>query len=148
MISVAVLPLPPIKNHKPLPDSELVISHEMCRLHSGGQSAQRNATAIKAKHVPTGIIVFIQNERSQKQNREEAIRILTARVNEQRNSQASTVYGEKRQQQLGGGSRGNKVRTYNFIDCFCKDHILGTKTHNLEGVMRGKFELILKNKAF
>jgi peptide chain release factor 1 len=144
MISVAVLPIPPERELKPLPHHELLVTAEMCRLHSGGQNAQKNATAIRAKHLPTGIVVFIQNERSQKQNREEALHILTAKVNALRQANELQSYGNMRQAQLGGGGRGNKIRTYNYIDSRITDHNLNVKTSRVEEVMRGRFDYLFK----
>lgn len=143
LISVGVLP---IKDdvYEPLNMQEVEIKHEMCKLHSGGQNAQKNATAIRATHRPTGIQVFIQNERSQQQNKTIALRILTARVNDARQASADKDYAEFRRMQLGDGRRGSKIRTYNFTESRVSDHQLGKKTRNIDGVMRGKFELILK----
>lgn len=115
----------------------------MGKLTAGGQHAQKNATAIRAKHLPTGITVFIQNQRSQHQNRLEALKILAARVNDQRMAAENRAYAEFRRNQLGDGRRGSKVRTYNFIDSRVTDHPSGRKTRDVAGVMRGDFSAIL-----
>lgn len=143
MVSVGVLP---VKDdvYAPLDLSECEISAQMCKLHSGGQNAQKNATAIRAIHKPTGISVFIQNERSQVQNRAIALRILSARVNDMKQAKVDNEYAEFRRTRLGDGHRGSKIRTYNFMQSRVADHQLGTKTSNIDGIMRGKFDLILK----
>ena len=109
----------------------------------GGQKVNKTASAVRAKHIPTGLSTFIQTERNQAQNKAEALRILSAKVYDQKREKADKEYAEYKKTQLGDGRRGSKLRTYNFIDSFCKDHSLGTKTHNLEGVMRGRFGLLL-----
>ena len=142
IISVGVLP---IREDvcEPLRENEMEITAQMCRLHSGGQNAQKNATAIRAIHRETNISVFIQNERSQAQNRKEAIKILTARVNDFRRAKYDKEYGEFRRTVLGDGCRGSKIRTYNFMQSRVSDHRLGKKTTQIDRVMRGEFGLIL-----
>lgn len=146
LVAVGVLP---IKDdvYAPLDMKEVEIKHEMCRLTSGGQAAQKNATAIRATHKPTGIQVFIQNERSQAQNLTIALRVLTARVNDARQAKVDAAYADFRRKHLGDGNRGAKIRTYNWLRNQVTDHNLGTKTSNLEGVMRGKLELIIHAKG-
>lgn len=141
VISVGVLPLRS-ENDAPLRESEIEVTAQCGKLTCGGQHAQKNATAIRARHIPTGIVVFIQNERSQRQNREEALRILAARVNDAKRAKEDAEYAEFRRKQLGDGRRGSKVRTYNFIDSRVADHQLGKKTTRIDEVMRGRFDLL------
>ena len=142
IISVTVLP---IKEDvcKSLELHEVEITPQMCRLHSGGQNAQKNATAIRAIHIETGISVFIQNERSQKQNKDEALKILSARVNDFKQSKVDKQYAEFRRTSLGDGRRGSKIRTYNFTDCRVTDHNFGVKTSKIDEVMNGNFDLLV-----
>jgi peptide chain release factor 1 len=142
VVSVAVLPLPPERTYKPLPDRELEITAQTGSQKAGGQKVNKTSSAIRAKHVPTGIAVFIQNERQQSQNKAEAIRILTAKVNELRNSATQRAYEEIRKTQVSDGGRGCKVRTYNFIDSRATDHRTGVKTSKIEAVMAGRFSLL------
>lgn len=109
----------------------------------GGQARNTTATAVKIIHKPTGLSARVDS-RDQSQNKKEALRILTARVNEFYNSEEYKKYGSMRLSKLGDGRRGKKIRTYNFIDSFCKDHELNTKTSKIDDIMRGKFDLILR----
>lgn len=141
MISVAVLPLPPEKHYQPLPEKELTILFQTSG-GPGGQHRNKSATAVRMKHEPTGLHVFINSERNQSQNRHEALRILTAKVNAIKNQKLLEAYGSLKKGQLGTGGRGNKIRTYNFIQNFAKDHITGAKTSKLSAVMSGRFDLL------
>lgn len=140
VVGVAVLPLPPERLLKLLPENELEIVTQTGH-GKGGQHQNKTASAVRMLHKPTGLRVFI-NGRDQHANRREALRILSARVNEHRNSQNRNAYSNDRKLQLGDGNRGGKIRTYNFINSLVTDHRTGKKTRNIEGVMRGKFELL------
>ena len=145
IVSVAVLPLPPIRDYKPLPDNELEIKTQR-RGGPGGQHQNTTDSAVRIVHKPTGLLVLICG-RDQHQNKQNALRILTARVNELRQEEEAKKYGSIRQAQLGGGKRGEKIRTYNFIRSSCVDHVLNKKTTNLKGVMEGRLELIIYGKG-
>jgi peptide chain release factor 1 len=92
-------------------------------------------------HKPTGISVYI-NGRSQKANKREARKILETRVSERCLSLEKNKKDRQKRKQVDGGGRGNKVRTYNFIDSRVTDHALGTKTSKLKQVMKGRFDLL------
>ena len=139
-MSVVVLPLPPENECKPLPEFEIEITTQ-CGHGKGGQNQNKVASACRAIHRPTGIQVFI-NGRDQGQNKKTAIRILTARVNEAKSKFAQSAYDELRRNNLGDGSRGRKIRTYNFINFRVTDHVSGVKTSKIEDVMRGRFDLL------
>jgi len=140
IISVAVLP---IKSHddKPLIDTDLTVTTQGGH-GPGGQHQNATDSAVRMIHKPTRLSVFI-NGKSQHANKREARKILTARVNSFYHQQQDDAYNSHRKKQMNGGGRGDKVRTYNFISGIVKDHNLRTKTGNIEGVMRGKFQLIL-----
>lgn len=95
------------------------------------------------KHIPTGLSVWIDG-RDQHQNKRVAKRILTARVNAHNLEKKENAHGNNRRQQLGSGTRGDKVRTYNFIESRVTDHRLGKKTRQLKEVMKGRFDLLLE----
>ncbi len=145
MISVAILPLPPEKDFKSLPLEELDITTQCGKQNAGGQHVNKSQTAVRIKHIPTGVSVFI-NGRSQGKNKEEALRVITAKVNEMRANQVAQQYGSSRKEQIGDGGRSGKVRTYNFIDSRVTDHRLETKTSQIERVMEGEFSLVLEKK--
>lgn len=145
VIGVIVLPLPPDNTVKPLPMNELEVTAQTGRQKAGGQNVNKVASAIRAVHVPTGISVFI-NGRDQGQNKKEALRILTAKVNDLRNGQENASYSDLRKQQWDGGGRGNKIRTYNFLENRAVDHRFGIKVKNVKMIIeKGRFELLIKN---
>lgn len=142
MVSVMVLPLPPERGTKTIPESELKITTQ--RGHGkGGQHQNTTDSAVRIVHPKTGLSVFI-NGRDQHQNKKEALRIITARVNEHYAQLADSQYNEDRKKQWGGGGRGNKIRTYNYLESRCVDHRLGIKTSRVHDVIgKGKFELLM-----
>ncbi len=107
----------------------------------GGQHQNRRDSAVRMTHRPTGIQVFI-NGRSQLANRREGFRVLTARVNEHLRQQSNASYLGNRKAQLGHRGRGNKIRTYNFIDDRAVDHRTGKKASAKKVLGQGKFDLL------
>jgi peptide chain release factor 1 len=142
LVTVAVLPLPPENRYTPLPEKELEVTTQTGKQKAGGQNVNKVASAVRMVHKPTGLRVFI-NGRDQGANRREALRILTAKVHEARNNAASAAYAQLRTTQLAQRGRGNKLRTYNFIDQFVTDHRTGKETRNVKEVMKGNLDLIL-----
>jgi peptide chain release factor 1 len=142
VISVTVLPLPPEKAIKPIPQNELEIICQ--RGHGkGGQNVNKVSSAVRICHIPTGLKVFI-NGRDQYKNKCLAIRILTTRVNDFLNNKRQEEYDNHKKSNMSDGGRGSKIRTYNFLRGKVVDHRLGTKTSNINQIMKGDFNLILK----
>ncbi len=143
MVSVMVMPMPPDRELKPLPDSELNIKFQTGKQKAGGQNVNKVASACRMVHTPSGLSVFI-NGRDQGANEKEARRILTARVNELRHNKEQRDYDQARKEQWGGGNRGNKVRTYNFIEHRAVDHRFNIKTKNVDAVIwKGQIDLLI-----
>jgi len=140
-VSVGVLPLPPKSEFIPLPVAELDIKTQRGS-GPGGQARNKLETAVRITHKPTGLKVMIQNGRDQSANKSEALRILTARVNEQRNAKQQASYGANRKEQVGNGSRGNKIRTYDHRKSQVTDHRTKKKAQ-IKQVMKGRFDLLL-----
>lgn len=140
-IVVAVLPMPPRNESRDLPESEFIVKTQCGKQGAGGQAVNKTASAVRMTHKATGIMVFI-NGRSQEQNKQEARRILTARVRQLEQEKIHGDYAAKRREQLGDGKRGDKIRTYNFIESRVVDHRTGAKTSDIKSVMKGRLDLI------
>jgi peptide chain release factor 1 len=103
----------------------------------GGQHMQKNATAIRITHKPTGLVVFCQNERSQTQNKMQAMAVLRARLYEIEQRKQDAQIDEARRSQVGSGDRSEKIRTYNYPQNRVTDHRIGKSMYNLAAFMEG-----------
>jgi peptide chain release factor 1 len=103
----------------------------------GGQSVNTTDSAVRVTYKPTGMVVSCQDEKSQLQNKEKAIRILRARLLEAARMEQQREEAEQRRRQVGTGERSEKIRTYNFPQGRVTDHRIGLTLHKLEGVLEG-----------
>lgn len=134
-VTVAVLPeMDDVEVEVNPKDIEMDIFHSSS---AGGQNVQKVATAIRVQHKPTGIIVTCEDERSQLQNREKAMRMLRAKLYERELEVQQNARTEARRSQIGTGDRSEKIRTYNFPDGRVTDHRIGLTIHNVSGVLEG-----------
>lgn len=104
---------------------------------AGGQNVQKNATAVRITHIPSGIVVACQDERSQLQNRLRAMSILRARLYEMEEEKLHSEIDARRRSQVGTGERAEKIRTYNYPQSRVTDHRINMSTYNLAGFMTG-----------
>lgn len=117
---------------------------DVCRSSgAGGQSVNTTDSAVRIVHIPTGMIVTCQDERSQIQNREKAFRILKSKLYDLYKSQADAEYAEKRKCQVGTGDRSERIRTYNFPQARVTDHRINLTLYNLNAVMEGELDEIV-----
>jgi peptide chain release factor 1 len=104
----------------------------------GGQSVNTTDSAVRITHKPTGIVVSMQDEKSQLQNKDRAMRVLRARLYERELAEQQAKIASERKAQVGSGQRSEKVRTYNFPQGRVTDHRIKHTSHNLEGVLGGE----------
>jgi peptide chain release factor 1 len=109
----------------------------------GGQSVNTTDSAVRITHLPTGIVVSCQNEKSQLQNKEQAMRILRARLLTQAQEQADAQASAERKSQVAAVDRSQRVRTYNFPENRISDHRVGYKAYNLDQVLDGDLDAVI-----
>lgn len=110
----------------------------------GGQSVNRNYTAIRVTHKPSGLVVSCQDEKSQHRNKEKALRVLRSRLMDIAQREQHDAIAQNRRSQVGTGERSEKIRTYNFPQSRITDHRLNENFHNVEAILGGAIDEILE----
>ncbi len=109
----------------------------------GGQSVNTTDSAVRITHIPTGLVVTCQDEKSQHKNKAKALRVLRARLLEREREEAARERAEARRSQIGHGDRSEKIRTYNFPQNRVTDHRVGVSVHDIDGVMTGSLDAFI-----
>ena len=141
-VTVAVLP--------EAEDVEVVLNENDIKVDTyrsggaGGQHVNKTESAIRMTHLPTGIVVECQDERSQIKNREKALKVLKSRVYDYYQSQAEKEYAENRKSQVGTGDRSERIRTYNFPQGRVTDHRIGLTLYSLDKFMLGDMDEMIQ----
>jgi len=111
-----------------------------CSSGPGGQSVNTTYSAVRLTHIPTGVVVSMQDEKSQIKNREKAMRVLRARLQEIEEKKQHEALASERRSMVGSGDRSEKIRTYNFKENRVTDHRIGLTIHQLDLVMEGNLD--------
>lgn len=141
-VTVAVLPEAEAVDVQ-VKNDDLEIS-TFCSSSAGGQHMQKNETAIRIIHKPTGIVVTCQDERSQAQNKLKAMEVLLAKVFQLEQEKKAAEMGSLRKGQVGSGDRSEKIRTYNFPQSRVTDHRIGMDNFNILGFMDGDIQPMIE----
>ena len=106
----------------------------------GGQSVNTTDSAVRITHLPTGVVVAMQDEKSQLQNKTKAMRVLRARLLELERQRQEAELSAQRRSQIGGGERSEKIRTYNYPESRVTDHRVKLTVHQLDRVLEGELD--------
>ena len=142
-VTVAVLP--------EAEDTDVVINNEDLRIDvyrssgPGGQSVNTTDSAVRITHIPTGLVVTCQDEKSQHKNKAKALRVLKARLYEVEEQRRQAERASERRSQIGTGDRSERIRTYNFPQNRVTDHRIGLTLHRLEAILQGDLTEVIDN---
>ena len=111
---------------------------------AGGQHINKTSSAIRVTHLPTGMVVECQDQRSQRENKDRALKVLRSRLLQQKQAAYDEAYNAQRQSQVGSGDRSEKIRTYNFPQDRVTDHRIGLTLRNLQDILDGNLDRVIE----
>jgi len=111
---------------------------------AGGQHVNKTESAVRITHIPTGVVVACQEEKSQHKNKAKAMKVLKSRILDTMVAQQQAAIAADRKSQVGSGDRSERIRTYNFPQGRCTDHRIGLTLYRLEAIMEGEIDEIVE----
>ena len=141
--AVTVAVLPEVEDVEVSIDPKDIRIDTYCASGAGGQYVNRTETAIRITHIPTGIVVQCQDEKSQLKNKEKAMRVLRARIQDRARQEQADAVAADRKSQVGSGDRSERIRTYNFPQGRVTDHRIGLTLHKIADILDGDLSELL-----
>ncbi len=140
-----VLVLPEVEDVEVEVNEKDIRIDTFCSSGAGGQSVNTTKSAVRVTHIPTGIVVSCQDEKSQHSNKDKALRVLRARLFDYYQQQAMAEQDAARKSLVGTGDRSERIRTYNFPQSRVTDHRIGLTLHRLETILQGDLDEVIDN---